>query len=201
MKSPIHKKGTTQLFNSKLLEFLSRTTPTITLMTFLPMIFFSLYLAHFENHFSLGRIALLFIGAVFFWTLFEYAFHRFVFHIMGDSDAAKRFRYVMHGIHHEYPLDPERLFMPPVPGLLISAALFGIFYLAIGQWVWAFFPGFLTGYLIYVFTHYAIHKYKPPKPLQFMWKHHSHHHYQDDDRAFGVSNLFWDRIFGTMPKK
>ena len=200
MKSPTHKKGSTQLFNSKLLEFLSRTTPTITLLTFLPIIFCCLYLAYFEKHFAIGRIALIYVGALFFWTLFEYVFHRFVFHIVGESKGAKRFRYVLHGIHHEYPLDPERLFMPPLPGILLSATLFGIFYIFLGQWIWAFFPGFLSGYLMYVFTHYAIHKYKPPKALKFIWKHHSHHHYKDDERAFGVSNIFWDRIFGTMPK-
>ena len=201
MKSPEHKKGTTQLFNSKLLEFLSRTTPTITLLTFVPIILACLYVSAFKKGFSAGTIVLVFLGAVFFWTFFEYIFHRFVFHIVGESERAKRFRYVLHGVHHEYPLDEERLFMPPVPGIFISGTLFGLFYLVLGQWIWPFFPGFLTGYLIYVFTHYAIHKYKPPKRLKFIWKHHSHHHYQNDERAFGVSNVFWDKVFGTMPKK
>ena len=201
MRTPEHKKGTAQLFDNKLIELLSRTTPTLTLMTFLPMIIISLYLTFFEKHLPIVESVLAFIIGIFCWTFLEYIIHRFVFHITGNSERMKRIRYVMHEVHHEYPLDHERLFMPPIPGIIIAIVVFSIFSVLAGKWIWPLFAGIATGYLIYVFTHYAIHKFKPPQRLKFVWKHHSHHHYQDDDRAFGVSNTFWDRLFGTMPKK
>jgi dihydroceramide fatty acyl 2-hydroxylase len=27
------------------------------------------------------------------------------------------------------------------------------------------------------------------------------HHFQDDERGFGVSAPYWDRVFGTEPRK
>ena len=26
------------------------------------------------------------------------------------------------------------------------------------------------------------------------------HHFQDDERGFGISAPYWDRVFGTMPR-
>ena len=33
------------------------------------------------------------------------------------------------------------------------------------------------------------------KPL---WRNHHLHHYKDEEKGFGVSTTFWDRVFGTM---
>jgi sterol desaturase/sphingolipid hydroxylase (fatty acid hydroxylase superfamily) len=94
--------------------------------------------------------------------------------------------------------------MPPVPGMILATILFCFFGLIF--WIfghssltWVFFPGFFLGYLLYSFMHYAIHRYKPPEKLKKLWLHHQLHHYQSPDRAFGVSNTIWDRIFRTMP--
>lgn len=47
-----------------------------------------------------------------FLDFFEYLMHRFVFHFLAESERARKFIYVLHGNHHEYPRDKERLFMP-----------------------------------------------------------------------------------------
>ncbi|KAG4078439.1 hypothetical protein HA402_000414 [Bradysia odoriphaga] len=105
----------------------------------------------------------------------------------------------MHGNHHEYPRDRQRLFMPPVPSLIISSFLFTVFYLLMQQAAWAFFPGFISGYLLYGSMHYAIHAWAPPfKWLKPLWRNHHLHHYKDEERGFGVSSTLWDRVFGTM---
>jgi sterol desaturase/sphingolipid hydroxylase (fatty acid hydroxylase superfamily) len=31
-----------------------------------------------------------------------------------------------------------------------------------------------------------------------LWRNHQLHHYKDEHLGFGVSNTFWDRVFGTM---
>jgi sterol desaturase/sphingolipid hydroxylase (fatty acid hydroxylase superfamily) len=145
-----------------------------------------------------------FIFALFFWTFTEYILHRFLFHWITENKHVKRFHFIMHGSHHLYPKDTERLLMPPVPGILMASVLFGIFYIMFSiagysTLTWAFFPGFFLGYLLYSFLHRATHVVKPPKAFKFLWKHHSLHHYKYPNKAFGVSNTLWDHVFGTMP--
>jgi sterol desaturase/sphingolipid hydroxylase (fatty acid hydroxylase superfamily) len=73
-----------------------------------------------------------------------------------------------------------------------------IMYLAINRMAFVFFPGFILGYLLYGSIHYAIHAWKPPfKWLKPLWQNHYLHHYKNDDKGFGVSTTFWDKIFGT----
>ena len=153
---------------------------------------------------------LIFIGlfsfALFFWTFAEYILHRFLFHWMNENKYARRFHFIMHGNHHLYPKDTERILMPPVPGILLGALLFGIFYIifsiiGLPQYTWAFFPGFFLGYLLYSFFHYATHVVRPPKRFKDLWNHHLLHHYKYPDHAFGVSTRIWDRVFGPIPPK
>jgi sterol desaturase/sphingolipid hydroxylase (fatty acid hydroxylase superfamily) len=152
-----------------------------------------------KMHFSGTTGLLIMAGGVFFWTLFEYIAHRYLFHMVSETESGKRLTYIIHGNHHEYPRDRERLFMPPIPSLLISSALFGICYLLINDYAFSFFPGFLLGYLLYGSMHYAIHAYNPPfKWMKPLWRNHHLHHYKDEDKGFGVSSTLWDRIFGTM---
>ena len=148
-----------------------------------------------------GGIAL-FGSAVFFWTFFEYIFHRYVNHLdkfFPDSVIARRIAYTIHGIHHKYPRDVKRLIMPPIPGLMMVAVLFLFFLTMLGQWAYIFMPGFMSGYLFYAYVHYHIHKRKAPKWLKVQYRHHALHHYKYPEKAFGVSSTFWDHVFGTMP--
>ena len=138
------------------------------------------------------------------WTLFEYAIHRYIFHHVAQSEKALKIVYLIHGNHHEYPRDKERLFMPPVPSLLIASVFF-IFYFAMGSlfgvsdYVFAFFPGFVLGYLAYGTMHYAIHAWNPPfKWMKPLWRNHHLHHYKNVEQGFGVSSTLWDHVFDTM---
>jgi sterol desaturase/sphingolipid hydroxylase (fatty acid hydroxylase superfamily) len=89
--------------------------------------------------------------------------------------------------------------MPPVPSLIITSTFFVLFYLIMGNYAWAFFPGFIFGYLLYGSLHYAIHAYAPPfRWMKPMWRNHQLHHYSNVDKGFGVSTTLWDRLFGTM---
>ena len=107
----------------------------------------------------------------------------------------------MHGVHHEFPRDKERLFMPPVPSLILAVTIFYIMYLLMGWKALSFFPGFLFGYIGYGSMHYAIHAFAPPKFMKALWRNHHLHHYKAPDKGFGVSSVLWDIVFGTVPKK
>ncbi|HYH13762.1 MAG TPA: sterol desaturase family protein [Flavisolibacter sp.] len=195
----IHNKGQAQLFQNPVLEMLTKTHPLVIWGMYMPVIIgFTIYTAN-QFGFTFAKIALLFIAGGLFWTFFEYIMHRWVFHMVAESPRATRIVYVMHGNHHHYPRDRERLFMPPVPSLIIASALFGLMFLIMGNNVFVFFPGFMLGYLMYGTMHYAIHAWNPPfKWMKPLWRNHHLHHYKDEGKGFGVSSTIWDHVFGTM---
>jgi len=163
-----------------------------------------LYYSYSGLSIGFWKTAGIFLAGMFTWSLFEYVIHRYIFHFMAESERALRIVYVLHGNHHEYPRDKERLFMPPVPSLMISLTLFSLMYFiahlaGFSQYVFAFFPGFLVGYLIYGSMHYAIHAWNPPfKWMKPLWRNHHLHHYKNTEQGFGVSSTLWDHVFGTM---
>lgn len=197
----IKNKGQARLFQSDVLELMTKTHPIIVYAMYFPVIAWMLYNGVTARGLTAGREALVFAGGVLSWTLFEYIMHRWVFHIIAESPRAKRIVYTMHGVHHEYPRDKDRLFMPPVPSLILATIIFYLTYLAMGWNALAFFPGFLFGYILYGSMHYAIHAFAPPKFMKALWRNHHLHHYKQPDKGFGVSSVLWDVIFGTVPKK
>lgn len=200
----IHNKGQARLFKNQYLEYLTKTHPLVIWGMYLPLIVFMLYFTAAKLSFTVLQTGLTFLSGMIFWSLFEYTIHRFVFHFFAESERAKKIVYVIHGNHHEYPRDKERLFMPAVPSLLIASTIFTIMYviaLVFGgtSYVFAFFPGFLMGYLIYGSMHYAIHAWNPPfKWMKPLWRNHHLHHYKNVELGFGVSSTLWDHVFGTM---
>ncbi len=195
----IYNKGQAQLFRNKYLEMLTKTHPAIIWGMYIPILGGLLFVANQRYHIEVRNVIFLFFGGMLFWTFFEYIAHRYLFHFISDRPAMKRISYVLHGNHHEYPRDRERLFMPPVPSLILATVLFLLHYLFLWDYTWAFFPGFMFGYLLYASMHYAIHAYAPPfKFMKPLWRNHHLHHYKDEHLGFGVSNTFWDRLFGTM---
>lgn len=195
----IHNKGQARLFQNQYLEYLTKTHPLIIWGMYTPVFIFLPYYCINTLGFSGLKTAGLFLLGMFVWSLTEYIMHRFVFHHHAESDWGKRISYVMHGNHHEFPRDKERLFMPPVPSIILASAFFGTFYLIMGQNAFSFFPGFMLGYLLYGTMHYAIHAWNPPfKWMKGLWRNHHLHHYKDTDMGFGVSNTLWDHVFGTM---
>ena len=189
------------IFNNIFLEKLTKSNPktTIVFYSFLIALFF--YLNYRYNTISFAATIGFYIGGIVTWTLMEYILHRFIFHIDEYLPFLKRFHYIVHGIHHEYPKDVERLFMPPVPGTIIAFVLFLFWFLFFDLSALAFMAGISNGYLLYSYIHYKVHT-KPSTPLLHkLWVHHAKHHYKFPDKAFGVSSPFWDIVFGTMPPK
>lgn len=195
----IHNKGQAKLFENKYLEMLTKSHPLVIWGMYLPVIIYFLYYSNTGIGFSAGKVTLIFFSGIFFWTLFEYLAHRFLFHWVAESKRAQKIVYTMHGNHHHYPRDRQRLFMPPLPSLILTSIIFGTMYLLAAKFAFAFFSGFILGYLIYGSMHYAIHAWNPPfKWLKPLWRNHHLHHYKDEHAGFGVSSTLWDHVFGTM---
>jgi sterol desaturase/sphingolipid hydroxylase (fatty acid hydroxylase superfamily) len=195
----IHNKGQAQLFKNQYLEYLTKTHPLVIWGIYTPIIIYMLYYSVAELSITAWGMVGVFFAGIFFWSFAEYLLHRFVFHAHPTSERGKRFAYIMHGNHHEFPRDKERLFMPPVPSVIIASAFFGLFYLVLNKYAFSFFPGFMFGYLMYGSMHYAIHAWNPPfKWMKGLWRNHHLHHYKHTDMGFGVSSTLWDHVFGTM---
>lgn len=190
-----------KIFSNPVLEAFTKTTPALTVLTYGSIIVLFLVLNHYYSSITAWQTVVTYFTGIFFWTLFEYLAHRYAFHFEGNSYFAKRFHYIVHGVHHEHPRDKHRIMMPPVPGTLIIAMFFGIFYIMLGEYSFAFTAAWVNGYLFYSYIHYQVHVSKPVKWLKVLWVHHALHHYQQEDKAFGVSSPFWDYVFGTMPVK
>ena len=197
----IKNKGQGRLFKSDYMETMTKTHPLVIYSMYFPVIIFMLYYGAAYKGLSIGWSVLMFALGALLWSLFEYAMHRYLFHMIVERPRAQRFVYTMHGVHHEYPRDKERLFMPPVPSLIIASIIFSTMYATMGWNALAFFPGFLFGYLVYGSMHFAIHAFAPPKFLKALWRNHHLHHYKAPDKGFGVSSVLWDVILKTVPKK
>jgi sterol desaturase/sphingolipid hydroxylase (fatty acid hydroxylase superfamily) len=195
----INNKGQATIFKNRYLETLTKAHPLLIWSIYSPVLILFPYLAIVKYNIDIYTTFMVFIAGVFWWTLTEYCLHRFAFHYHPKSKLGKRIIYIIHGNHHQFPRDKERLFMPPIPSVILASIFFGLYFLLLGHYALAFFPGFMFGYLLYGSIHYAIHAFPPPFPwLKPLWKNHHLHHYKADHKGYGVSNTIWDRIFGTM---
>jgi len=186
-----------RMFKSDLLEALSKVYFFIPLIIYVPVIVYMLYKAFFVASISAGKFGLLFAGGLFVWTFVEYILHRFVFHFVPRQKWALRLHFIFHGVHHDYPNDLKRLVLPPSASIPLATGFYFLFNALLPPtYVYAFFPAFIGGYLVYDMTHYAIHHFNFKSGL---WKkikqHHMLHHYQDPTRGYGVSSDLWDKIF------
>ncbi len=198
---PKHE-GNKPLFSNPLLEKLARTHIAVPLSIYFIGSAILLYVGFGQHLFSIAGGLTAFFSGLIFWTFFEYLAHKHIFHMLPTNKVKERIQYTFHGVHHEYPRDKERFAMPPAASVLILTAIFFILQLVMGNYAYAFLPGFVIGYSLYLFVHYSVHAFRPPRNfLKVLWINHSIHHYKDDTVAFGVSTPLWDYIMGTLPEK
>jgi len=187
-------------FKNPLLEKLSRTHISVPLTLFSIYSGALLYYSLTYTELSMIITVSLFALGLLAFTLTEYLMHRYVFHMATYTEWRRKIQYTSHGVHHEFPKDKTRLAMPPIASVTLSTALLLLLRLVMGDLVFAFLPGFLMGYAGYLFVHYIIHSYQPPKnAFKILWIHHGIHHFKNNERAFGVSSPLWDYVFRTMP--
>jgi sterol desaturase/sphingolipid hydroxylase (fatty acid hydroxylase superfamily) len=204
MKETIHnpsiRSEENRIFQNGTLEKLTHTNSIVAIFVYcisaIGMIVYGI--SNFEISFR--RALWLLLGGRFVFTFIEYLMHRYVYH-SGESMNNQTWQYKVHGIHHQHPKVKSQLAMPLPIGILLLTAFYFIFTLVMRDMVWFFFPGFVLGYSFYLLMHYLIHTLRAPKNyLKYFWWHH-HMHHAREDKAYGLSTRFWDRVFGTMPPK
>ncbi len=190
--------GTKALFQSPVLEKLSRTHISVPIIIMLSYSSILLYWSITHTTLSAGLTVGLFFCGLFFYTWLEYMLHRHIFHMATYTNIRKKLQYVMHGVHHEFPKDKSRLAMPPLLSITLSSVLLLIFRVILGDFVFAFLPGVLVGYSTYLSIHYMIHVFQPPDNFfKRLWINHSVHHYKNGEVVFGVSSPLWDYVYRT----
>jgi sterol desaturase/sphingolipid hydroxylase (fatty acid hydroxylase superfamily) len=194
--------GSAQIFSNPVLERISRTHISIPITLFLAISSVSLFYGVTATSIPFGfGLAVAVLGIIAF-TFVEYIMHKHFFHMEPDTPIKDKLQYGIHGVHHDYPRDKDRLAMPPFVSAAYSAILYLVFTLLMGDFALYFLPGFLIGYSGYLGVHYVVHVYNPPKNfLKVLWVNHAIHHYKNPDAAFGVSSPLWDYLLGTLPKK
>lgn len=161
--------------------------------------FMFLSLRNFHSERLFGILIFFFLGLI-FWTLFEYILHRYIFHLKFSIPGLKIFN--RDHLNHHRDLHFSKIhFLDPFQGSLVILLIWIVFYLVINSQSFVFMSGFTFGYICYVLIHRAIHKTTESIGIiKKLKKHHLTHHTKYPNKAFGVSNTFWDWVFGTLPK-
>nr|KJB29862.1 hypothetical protein B456_005G121600 [Gossypium raimondii] len=151
---------------------------------------------------TLPQTALMVAFGIFLWTFVEYVLHRFLFHIETKSYWGNTIHYLLHGCHHKHPMDGLRLVFPPAAAAILCIPFWNLIkFCATPSTTPALFGGGLLGYVMYDVTHYYLHHGQPtnqvPKSLK---KYHLNHHFRIQNKGFGITSAFWDRVFGTLPQ-
>ena len=197
--------GSPRMFRVDWIErHLSRVRPWQVLVVWVPVALALAAMGALDPALTSRRLALALAGGLFAWTLLEYLLHRYVFHFTPSpgSELAGDVHFLVHGVHHDFPHDADRLVMPPVLSILLAVLIGTPLCLAVGPHLFhPIFAGLVLGYLWYDMTHYAAHHLKPHTELgAFLRRHHYLHHFKSPGARFGVTTPFWDYVFGTMPR-
>ena len=193
------------MFKYSWMELLSKVPFYVPLIIYVPVVGYFLYQS-FAAGATILPVAGFFAAGLFAWTIAEYILHRFVFHYIPKSSWGLRLHFIFHGVHHDYPRDALRLVMPPSASIPLAFGFYFLFRLFFKDpaHLFAFYPGFVTGYLVYDMMHYAMHHANFKSGwFKAIKQHHMLHHYNDMSKGYGVSSVLWDKIFNSdfPPKK
>lgn len=187
------------MFETPLIERFSRVHPVAPFVFWIPILLYCLYEAVVAHLGVLAIAGSIVVGAL-IWSITEYMLHRFVFHRLSGSFAGRRFFFVLHGVHHDFPTDRTRLVMPLGVSIPMGLAIYIAMRLIAGPiWAAPAFVGFGIGYLSYDGIHYATHHFRMPSRVgRWLKRYHMVHHHTGENARWGVSSPLWDWVFGTM---
>jgi len=146
-------------------KFLSKTPWYAIPFAWIPIILYFLFI----NELSLIITVVLILAGIWTWTLLEYLLHRFLFHgvetWLPDNKAMFLVHFLLHGIHHAFPMDRYRLVFPVMLGYVSLTFLFLPFFdilFCLAPWALpALKAGGIVGYVSYDMIHYFIHHSSP----------------------------------------
>ena len=152
-----------RLFKWDCIDGFSRTPWWTVPLVWLPVIGWMISL-------SLGGLSLPQLVGGFFagwmiWTIAEYSLHRLLFHWVAPFRWGPRLHFILHGVHHEWPMDPYRLVMPPAVSIVLAVPFVIGFRALFGPiWFGIMMAGFFSSYLAYDMIHLCCTSSQVSKP-------------------------------------
>lgn len=205
----VHKpkfiKGSALFFNQPYLEMFTRTAWYVVPLFWGPVVMLHMAAAIEDfsgsNQAAIGCASLVVLG-LFAWTILEYVFHRFLFHMekaLPSHQYAYAVHFLLHGVHHFLPMDRMRLVMPPILFAFLSAGPYALFRALLGQkYLNPLYSGVVTAYIGYDLCHYFFHHgVSRFSVVNMMKSYHMAHHYKDYNKGYGVTSMLWDLVFHT----
>ncbi|MFL5362234.1 MAG: sterol desaturase family protein [Myxococcales bacterium] len=199
------RRGSPRMFRIDWVEkYLSRVRPWHVISIWVP--FSAWLLVRTARDPAVSAIALcgMFALGMLGWTLLEYLLHRYVFHFAPDprKEWQRDASFLIHGIHHDYPYDRDRLVMPPTVTAVFALIVWVPVHALLGPHLdRPFFAGLVIGYVIYDLTHYYLHHAAPRTAFgKWLRKYHLVHHFQTPDIRYGITSPLWDLVFRTYPR-
>src|SRR3954449_9707946 len=125
-------KASPRMFDSDLLDMLSRVHPAVPVVIYVPAIAVLAGFAAVSGGGSTPGLSGLFVAGYAFWTLCEYWIHRVIFHFEPEEGFGARLHWMVHGVHHDPPNDPLRLVMPPAASVPLALVFYALFWLVLG---------------------------------------------------------------------
>jgi sterol desaturase/sphingolipid hydroxylase (fatty acid hydroxylase superfamily) len=189
-----------RLFENDFLEAASRVHPATPFIFYIPIVLALLTWGLYSRLTTWGVAAGAVAAGLVTWQVMEYSIHRYFFHWEGNGPFTRRLHEIVHGYHHKYPDDGDRLVMPLGASIPLALVIGGLLWAV--QWPAAMLPyfcGIVCGYLWYDFLHYATHHFKPRTNWgKSIRSHHMSHHFADTETNFGISHKWLDRVMGTL---
>jgi len=140
-------------------------------------------------------------AGVVYWTFVEYALHRWLYHWTPRNRALRRIVESFHVYHHRTPDDRAVWNAGPALVVLLTTLLSLPPLMLLGGVAPAAFVmlGAVVAYAIYEVVHHECHaRVHTRGPLVYLQAFHLRHHQRNWRRNFGVTNPFWDWLFGTL---
>ena len=193
-----NQKG--RMFESDFFEFFSKVHPAAPFILWVPIVIALPTWALLNGVSTLPALLVMAPLGFVTWQAAEYFVHKKLFHWMGIGPLSKRFHEIVHGFHHTYPDDPQRLVMPLAVSISLASLVGGLLWLLHSPaFTVPWFTGFLAGYLFYDFMHWSTHHRRPlTRWGKKMRVHHMAHHFADIDSNLGISHRWVDRVMGTL---
>ncbi len=194
------KHQSIRLFKNPILESFTHVHPSIPFILWIPIVLYFIFQGLTQTSLSIAANLLMIIAGLFVWTLTEYTMHRHVFHFDAKNKVAKYLVFLFHGNHHDDPQDPTRLVMPPIVSITLSIPFYYFFRFLVGREAgFSLFAGFMIGYMIYDYIHFATHHFTPRTKFgKFTKENHMKHHFIPKGAKWGVSTPLWDHVFKTF---
>jgi len=142
---------------------------------------------------------------IFAWTLVEYLVHRYVLHgrFPDGPGAWQHFLHThfdhLHWEHHERPWDGEHINGTIKDTFRFVLPMAAVSFLAPPFTASMFVAGLIQSYIVEEWVHHSVHFYDFGGPYwRYIVRHHRFHHSPMGEQVgYGLTNGFWDIVFGT----